>query len=114
MPTVASYIFEVRIQYLKDSDDQPVGSLLFYFSIYSYFLVLNSVELVWFLSSRPIYHNGKWILLVLSRTTLQKSDCVFTFFQDVYLMIQRKKLTIFTDCKDTTEISEVKKIIEGN
>lgn len=29
-------------------------------------------------------------------------------------MIQRKKLTIFTDCKDTTEISEVKKIIEGN
>ncbi|KAK7575674.1 hypothetical protein V9T40_011960 [Parthenolecanium corni] len=34
-------------------------------------------------------------------------------YEDVYLMIQRKKLTIFTDCKDTTEISEVKKIIEG-
>lgn len=28
-------------------------------------------------------------------------------------MIQRKKLTIFTDVKDNTEIYEVKKIIEG-
>ncbi|XP_065221231.1 elongin-B [Planococcus citri] len=32
---------------------------------------------------------------------------------DVYLMIQRKKLTIFTDAKDNTDIQEVKKIIEG-
>lgn len=29
-------------------------------------------------------------------------------------MIQRKKLTIFTDAKDNTDIFEVKKIIEGN
>lgn len=28
-------------------------------------------------------------------------------------MIQRKKLTIFTDAKDNTDIFEVKRIIEG-
>lgn len=28
-------------------------------------------------------------------------------------MVQRKKLTIFTDAKDNTEIYEVKKMIEG-
>uniref|UniRef100_A0A6M2DU77 Elongin-B n=1 Tax=Xenopsylla cheopis TaxID=163159 RepID=A0A6M2DU77_XENCH len=32
---------------------------------------------------------------------------------DVFLMIRRKKLTIFTDCKDTTSVFELKKIIEG-
>lgn len=29
-------------------------------------------------------------------------------------MIRRKKLTIFTDAKDTTTVLELKKIIEGN
>lgn len=28
-------------------------------------------------------------------------------------MIRRKKLTIFTDCKDTTTVLELKKIING-
>lgn len=28
-------------------------------------------------------------------------------------MIRRKKLTIFTDCKDTTTVLELKKMIEG-
>lgn len=32
---------------------------------------------------------------------------------DVFLMIRRKKLTIFTDAKDTTSVGELKKIIEG-
>ncbi|KAJ8941059.1 hypothetical protein NQ318_006833 [Aromia moschata] len=32
---------------------------------------------------------------------------------DVFLMIRRKKLTIFTDAKDTTTVLELKKIIEG-
>ncbi|GLV31956.1 Elongin B [Carabus blaptoides fortunei] len=32
---------------------------------------------------------------------------------DVFLMIRRKKLTIFTDAKDTTSVSELKKMIEG-
>lgn len=32
---------------------------------------------------------------------------------DVFLMIRRKKLTIFTDAKDTTSVLELKKIIEG-
>ncbi|XP_047003084.1 elongin-B isoform X2 [Schistocerca americana] len=32
---------------------------------------------------------------------------------DVFLMIRRKKLTIFTDAKDTTSVHELKKIIEG-
>ncbi|XP_017771312.1 PREDICTED: transcription elongation factor B polypeptide 2 [Nicrophorus vespilloides] len=32
---------------------------------------------------------------------------------DVFLMIRRKKLTIFTDAKDTTTVFELKKIIEG-
>uniref|UniRef100_A0A1B6CWU2 Elongin-B n=1 Tax=Clastoptera arizonana TaxID=38151 RepID=A0A1B6CWU2_9HEMI len=32
---------------------------------------------------------------------------------DVFLMIRRKKLTIFTDAKDTTSVVELKKIIEG-
>ncbi|KDR15013.1 elongin-B isoform X3 [Zootermopsis nevadensis] len=32
---------------------------------------------------------------------------------DVFLMIRRKKLTIFTDAKETTTILELKKIIEG-
>ena len=33
--------------------------------------------------------------------------------QDVFLMIRRKKLTIFTDTKDTTTVLELKKMIEG-
>ncbi|KAK6627750.1 hypothetical protein RUM44_010229 [Polyplax serrata] len=32
---------------------------------------------------------------------------------DVFLMIRRKKLTIFTDCKDSTSVLELKKMIEG-
>ncbi|XP_063244385.1 elongin-B [Bacillus rossius redtenbacheri] len=32
---------------------------------------------------------------------------------DVFLMIRRKKLTIFTDAKDTTTVFELKRIIEG-
>ncbi|XP_022905597.1 elongin-B [Onthophagus taurus] len=32
---------------------------------------------------------------------------------DVFLMIRRKKLTIFTDAKDTTTVLELKRIIEG-
>ncbi len=31
----------------------------------------------------------------------------------VYLMIRRKKTTIFTDAKETTNVSELKKIIHG-
>ena len=31
----------------------------------------------------------------------------------VYLMIRRKKVTIFTDAKETTNVSELKKIIHG-
>ena len=34
-------------------------------------------------------------------------------FQDVFLMIRRKKTTIFTDAKESTTVLEVKKIIEG-
>ncbi|CAG9808335.1 unnamed protein product [Chironomus riparius] len=32
---------------------------------------------------------------------------------DVFLMIRRKKTTIFTDAKDTTTVHELKKMIEG-
>ncbi|BFZ18313.1 hypothetical protein BsWGS_21352 [Bradybaena similaris] len=32
---------------------------------------------------------------------------------DVFLMIRRKKCTIFTDAKESTTLGEVKKIIEG-
>lgn len=32
---------------------------------------------------------------------------------DVFLVIRRRKLSIFTDAKDTTTILELKKIIEG-
>ncbi|XP_059149132.1 elongin-B-like [Physella acuta] len=32
---------------------------------------------------------------------------------DVFLMIRRKKTTIFTDAKENTKMGEVKKIIEG-
>ncbi|XP_044728636.1 elongin-B [Chrysoperla carnea] len=32
---------------------------------------------------------------------------------DVFLMIRRKKLTIFTDAKDTTTVGELKQMIEG-
>ncbi|KAK3923639.1 Elongin-B [Frankliniella fusca] len=32
---------------------------------------------------------------------------------DVFLMIRRKKLTIFTDAKDATTVLELKKMIEG-
>lgn len=35
-------------------------------------------------------------------------------FQDVFLMIRRKKTTIFTDAKDNTTVQELKKMIEGN
>jgi len=38
---------------------------------------------------------------------------VVVMLQDVFLMIRRKKLTIFTDAKDTTTVLELKKIIEG-
>lgn len=33
--------------------------------------------------------------------------------QDVFLMIRRKKTTIFTDAKDNTTVQELKKMIEG-
>lgn len=33
--------------------------------------------------------------------------------QDVFLMIRRKKMTIFTDAKDDTTVLELKKMIEG-
>lgn len=32
---------------------------------------------------------------------------------DVFMMIRRKKTTIFTDAKDTTTVFELKKMIEG-
>ncbi|KAH3888334.1 elongin-B-like [Dreissena polymorpha] len=32
---------------------------------------------------------------------------------DVFLMIRRKKVTIFTDAKESTTVLEVKKIVEG-
>ncbi|XP_011305063.1 transcription elongation factor B polypeptide 2 [Fopius arisanus] len=32
---------------------------------------------------------------------------------DVFLMIRRKKMTIFTDAKDNTTVLELKRIIEG-
>ncbi|CAB0031836.1 unnamed protein product [Trichogramma brassicae] len=32
---------------------------------------------------------------------------------DVFLMIRRKKMTIFTDAKENTTVLELKKIIEG-
>ncbi|XP_055300979.1 elongin-B isoform X2 [Sitodiplosis mosellana] len=32
---------------------------------------------------------------------------------DVFLMIRRKKTTIFTDAKDNTSVGELKKMIEG-
>lgn len=34
-------------------------------------------------------------------------------FQDVFMMIRRKKTTIFTDAKDTTTVLELKKMVEG-
>jgi hypothetical protein len=40
------------------------------------------------------------------------SDVLVTL-QDVFLMIRRKKVTIFTDAKDTTTVLELKKMIEG-
>ncbi|KAG8224716.1 hypothetical protein J437_LFUL004885 [Ladona fulva] len=36
-----------------------------------------------------------------------------SFRMDVFLMIRRKKMTIFTDTKETTSVHELKKIIEG-
>ncbi|XP_077995273.1 elongin-B-like [Glandiceps talaboti] len=32
---------------------------------------------------------------------------------DVFLMVRRKKTTIFTDAKETTTVYELKKIVEG-
>lgn len=32
---------------------------------------------------------------------------------DVFMMIRRKKTTIFTDAKETTPVYELKKMIEG-
>jgi len=32
---------------------------------------------------------------------------------DVFLMVRRKYCSIFTDCKETTPITELKKIIQG-
>lgn len=32
---------------------------------------------------------------------------------DVFMMIRRKKTTIFTDAKETTPVSELKRMIEG-
>ncbi|TGZ54599.1 Transcription elongation factor B polypeptide 2 [Temnothorax longispinosus] len=40
-------------------------------------------------------------------------DDLFPVLQDVFLMIRRKKLTIFTDAKDDTTVLELKKMIEG-
>lgn len=41
------------------------------------------------------------------------SSSYFLSIQDVFLMIRRKKTTIFTDAKDNTSVGELKKMIEG-
>lgn len=47
-------------------------------------------------------------------TTERHDWCNVCFsFQDVFMMIRRKKSTIFTDAKDTTTVLELKKMIEG-
>ncbi|XP_076108277.1 elongin-B-like isoform X1 [Mytilus galloprovincialis] len=37
----------------------------------------------------------------------------FPLSQDVFLMLRRKKATIFTDAKESTTVHEVKRIVEG-
>ena len=48
---------------------------------------------------------------------LRKFCCILQkynkMFQDVFLMIRRKKTTIFTDAKESTTVLEVKRIVEG-
>lgn len=43
----------------------------------------------------------------------QQADYSNTHTMDVFLMIRRKKCTIFTDVKENTTIYDVKKIVEG-
>ena len=60
-------------------------------------------------------------LIQLARTDeSSKHSCIWinkdlndVALQDVFLMIRRKKTTIFTDAKESTTVLEVKKIIEG-
>jgi transcription elongation factor B subunit 2 len=52
---------------------------------------------------------------------ITKEESLFNFgfcilillLKDVFLMIRRKKVTIFTDAKESTTVLEVKKIVEG-
>jgi len=37
----------------------------------------------------------------------------FIWFQDVFLMVRRKKTTIFIDAKEDTSILELKRMISG-
>ena len=34
-------------------------------------------------------------------------------FQDVFLMVRRKKTTLFIDAKESTTVAELKKIVKG-
>lgn len=38
---------------------------------------------------------------------------VCSLLQDVFLMIRRRKTTIFTDAKESTTVYELKRIVEG-
>lgn len=61
------------------------------------------------------------LLLYLINEKYSMNSDVFFFssyfyqfkIQDVFLMIRRKKTTIFTDAKDNTSVGELKKMIEG-
>lgn len=37
----------------------------------------------------------------------------FTSSQDVFLMVRRKKTTVFIDAKETTTVRELKRILQG-
>lgn len=68
------------------------------------------VDLFWF----HFHVQTHLIWSIVSAFFPTKIDSRFFYvFQDVFLMIRRKKTTIFTDAKDSTSVAELKKMIEG-
>ena len=50
---------------------------------------------------------------IFQQSGVSCSSISFFPLQDVFLMIRRKKVTVFTDAKESTTVLEVKKIVEG-
>lgn len=53
------------------------------------------------------------LVQMLRKMQFTTNYCVLFKWQDVFLMVRRKKTSIFLDAKESTTVLELKKIVKG-